>query len=369
MAGRCELCDGKIVNGRCVDCGMDYTRRKNRYHLNENCDDYDRNARKINDAYEDTLREKDEPQKDKKKKEKTTLNGKVSAKPNTRRKDEWDFEKAFSEQKVNAQKAPKGNTGKKSSSKVQVLVSVLVVIFVLSGLIGQLREEAVSVPEYEENEDVTIAPEYDEDLPEFPETGYLADFELWAYGCYIAGVDIPAGTYTFTNMEEDTLADIMIEQTEYGLSGEYYLEGNESVEDIPLYKGARLWIDAGSIIECECEDAQIYDLYGWDGDEGTYVAVSAKEEEEIEYIVGEDIAPGRYTVRYVGEGTSVLSIRTATDTFDEYFSLSCEKYSPESVQYQGLVLEEGDYVYIQQYGSDEAMAEFIPQTEPAQGYF
>ena len=99
MAVRCELCDGKIVNGRCVDCGMDYTRRKNRYHLNENCDDYDRNARKINDAYEDTLRGKNEPQKDKKKKEKAKLNGKASAKPNTQRKDEWAFERAFSEKK------------------------------------------------------------------------------------------------------------------------------------------------------------------------------------------------------------------------------------------------------------------------------
>ena len=47
MAGTCELCGGKIVNGRCTECGMDYSRMKNRYHLNENCSDYDLNAREI----------------------------------------------------------------------------------------------------------------------------------------------------------------------------------------------------------------------------------------------------------------------------------------------------------------------------------
>ena len=31
---RCELCDGRIVNNRCQDCGMDYSRRKIRYQLN-----------------------------------------------------------------------------------------------------------------------------------------------------------------------------------------------------------------------------------------------------------------------------------------------------------------------------------------------
>ena len=26
---RCLLCEGRIVNGRCEDCGMNYNRRKN----------------------------------------------------------------------------------------------------------------------------------------------------------------------------------------------------------------------------------------------------------------------------------------------------------------------------------------------------
>ena len=372
MAGRCELCDGKIVNGRCVDCGMDYTRRKNRYHLNENCDDYDRNARKINDAYEDTLRGKNEPQKDKKKKEKTILNGKASAKPNTQRKDEWAFERAFSEKKANAQKAQDKSTGKKSSAKggkLATVVMVISVISVLAGFIGELLEDSSDSTEYVYSEDVNIAPEYDEDLPEMPETDYTVGFEILSYGSYIAGVDIPAGTYTFTNMEEDTSAAVMIDQPEYGLYGDYYLDEKESVEGIRLYDGGRLRIDAGAVIYCDCTDAQNDTMHAWEGDSGAYVAVSAEEEEETEYIVGEDIAPGRYTVRYEGEGTSVLSIRTQTGTFDEYFSLTCAKYSPESTQYMGLVLKEGDIVYIQKYGSDEAMAEFMPLTKPLDGYY
>ena len=35
MKNRCQLCGGKIVNGKCSDCGMDYTRRREEYRLNE----------------------------------------------------------------------------------------------------------------------------------------------------------------------------------------------------------------------------------------------------------------------------------------------------------------------------------------------
>ena len=36
METRCQLCGGKIREGRCSDCGMDYTRRTADYRLNEN---------------------------------------------------------------------------------------------------------------------------------------------------------------------------------------------------------------------------------------------------------------------------------------------------------------------------------------------
>lgn len=372
MAGKCELCDGKIVNGRCVECGMDYTRRKNRYHLNENCDDYDWNARKINDAFEDSLRGKNEAPGGNKKKEKTRLNARASAKPNTQRKDEWSFEKISSGRKDNAQKTPVRSTGKKSSAKGGKLATVVMVISVISvfaGFIGELLEDSSDSTEYVYSEDITTAPEYDENLPEMPETGFDAGFELLSYGCYIAGVDIPAGTYTFTNMEEETSAAVTINQPEYDLYGNYYLDAKESVEGIRMYDGGKLQIDGGAMIHCDCINAQSDTMHAWEGDTGTYVVVSAKEDEETAYTVGEDIAPGRYTVRYEGEGTSVLSIWTQAETLDEYFSLSSAKYSPESTQYMGLVLNEGDTVYIKKYGSDEAMAEFMPLTKPLDGYF
>ena len=372
MAGRCELCDGKIVNGRCVECGMDYTRRQNRYHLNENCDDYDRNARKINDAYEETLRGKDEPQKDKKKKDKTTLNGKASAKPNTQRKDEWAFEKAFPEKKANSRKSPDKNTGKKVSSRVQMAVVLIIGVLLLVGLIGELWENssvnrADSVTVY--SEIVNEQPVYGENLPIMPETGNSVGFDLTAYGCYIAGVDIPAGTYAFINTEDDTIANVSIDQPEYGLYEAYYLDDGECIENVRLYDGAMLQIDAGSVINCVSDNAQTDSMHSWEGKMGEYVVFAAEEGEEFLYTVGEDIAPGRYTVRYQGKGTSVLGIRTETGSFEEYMTLSCEKYSPESTQYLGLVLEDGNEIYIEQYGSDEAWAEFMPLTYPVEGYF
>lgn len=35
MKNRCQLCGGRIAKGKCTDCGMDYTRRKEEYRLNE----------------------------------------------------------------------------------------------------------------------------------------------------------------------------------------------------------------------------------------------------------------------------------------------------------------------------------------------
>ena len=126
------------------------------------------------------------------------------------------------------------------------------------------------------SEDINTAPEYDENLPEMPETGFDAGFELLSYGCYIAGVDIPAGTYTFTNMEEDTSAAVMIDQPEYGLYENYYLDDKESVEGIRLYDCGRLRIDAGALIYCDCTDAQNYTRHAWEGESCAYVAVSAE---------------------------------------------------------------------------------------------
>lgn len=368
MAGRCELCDGKIVNGRCVECGMDYTRRKNRYHLNENCDDYDRNARKINDAYEETLRGKNEAWNGKK--DKTRLNARASAKPNVQKKDSRKEQTVFAEESKKRQKPIKSDVGKKSASMVQVISVVVAVAAILFGVLGELWEEATDSsvsPEDAYAEAINEQPIYDDSLPEMPETGESVDFDLISYGCYIAGVDIPAGTYAFTNTEDDTSAYVSIDQPEYGLYETYYLDSGEYIESVRLYDGAMLRIDAGSVINCMSDNAQTDSMHDWEGELGEYVVFTAEEGEEFLYTVGEDIAPGRYTVRYQGEGTSVLGIRTETDSFDEYMSLSCAKYSPESTLYLGMVLEEGDQIYIEQYGSDEAWAEFMPQTESA-GY-
>lgn len=367
MAGRCELCDGKIVNGRCVECGMDYTRRKNRYHLNENCDDYDRNARKINDIYEETLRGKNEEPSGNKK-EKTRLNARASAKPNVQRRDSGNGQSFFGEKNTNRQKTPNSTAGRKPAAKGKKLIIAIAVFSVLFSLLGELWEDYSDsryspFTDYSEAE-VYEPPVYDDSLPEMPKTGYEAGFELYVYGCYIAGVDIPAGTYTLTNEGEDFSAGIHIMQPQYNLYEDYYLDEGETAEGIRLYDGAMLRIDEFSKIYCVCQDAQTDAMHGWEADVGSYVAFTAEEEEATEYIVGEDIAPGRYTVRYEGDGTSVLSIRTETERYDEYFALSCEKYSPESAQYLGLVLQEGDHVYIQRYGSDESMAEFVPQTDP-----
>lgn len=365
MAGKCELCDGKVVNGRCVDCGMDYTRRKNRYHLNENCDDYDLNARKINDAYEATLRAKDETQKEKKKKEKPRINARASAKPNVQKKDPWNVRTLDAGERT-AQQKPRKTMGGKTTGSRKISPIILIVALFFISLLGSLWEEYNDhrvESEYVYDDDVYEEPVYAEDLPDLPETGHSVDFDLSVYGCYIAGVDIPAGTYAFTGIGDEYSASIVVYQPQYDLYESYYLDNGEYVENVRLYDGARLRLCAGAAINCMSDNAQTDDMYGWDGAEGVYAVLAAEEDEELIYMVGEDISPGRYTVCYEGEGTSVLGVDVQSGHYLEYVSLSSAEYSPESAQYQGMVLETGDEICIRKYGSDDAFAEFVPQTE------
>lgn len=377
MAGRCELCNGKVVNERCVECGMDYSRMKKRYYLNENCSDYDQNARKINTSYENSLRGKGESSGNKKK-EKTRLNAKASVKPNVAKK--WTPQtfsgttaksgKSFVETVASVSKTAKSAKKKLSwGKKIIIIIAVLAavaepVLSVVGDILDDLFSSSSVTPVYSEIEETPVYDDEDTiEMPEMPETGDSVDFDLPVYGCYVAGVDIPVGTYAFTNTDGEYSVSLLLQYPETQDSQNIYLDAGEYVEGICLYEGTILHANSYFSINCMSDNAQTEEMHDWEGDTGEYVVLTAEDDEEVTYTVGEDIVPGRYTARYIGDAPSVYGINVEGDDYWDYLSLSSAVYDAERAQYAGLILEEGDIVHIQRFGTEEASVELVPQTE------
>lgn len=373
MAGTCELCGGKIVNGRCTDCGMDYSRMKNRYHLNENCSDYDLNAREINTGYEKSLKGKGEHSSGAKK-EKTVLNGKASVQPNVARprqekKKRQDVQTPLQTSwEQTRKKAAPAMAGKKSGKGKTIAIVITVAAMLLGSADGILESifdrDSSYEPEYSESvyEDILN----DSDLPTLDEDGDSVDFGLTQYGSYLVGVDIPEGTYVLTNMDKEYSASLYVENAEYDISDSYYIDPGSYEDEVNLYDGTIVYMNRAGEINCMSDNARVAGLHGWTGDVGsTIVTFPTEEDDEEVYTVGKDIEPGRYTVSYDGSGTSVISVDVRSSQRTSYLSLSDPQYNAEEAQFVGLVLEEGTQLEIQRFGSDYVEVTFTPMEADA----
>ena len=374
MAGTCELCGGKIVNGRCTECGMDYSRMKNRYHLNENCSDYDLNAREINTGYEKSLKGKGERPSGAKK-EKTVLNGKASVKPNIARpqrepkkpqdsripvQSSWEQTKRTTVSSATGKKSGKGKT-------IAIVITVAAMLIgSADGILESIFDDHSSSYEPTYSDSVHENDLNDRELPTLAEDGDSVDFSLICYGSYLVGVDIPEGTYVLTNMDKEYSASLYVENAEYDISDSYYIDAGSYEEGVNLYDGSIVYMNRAGEVNCMSDNAQVDDMHAWDGENGSdTVTFPTEEENEEVYTVGVDIDPGRYIMSYDGSGTSVISVHVKSDERTNYLSLSDPEYDADESQYVGLILEEGTELEIQRFGSDYVEVTFRPMEADA----
>ena len=376
MAGTCELCGGKIVNGRCTECGMDYSRMKNRYHLNENCSDYDLDAREINTGYEKSLKSKGERPSGAKK-EKAILNGKASVKPNVSRpqrepKKPLDSRIPTQSSWEQTKRTTVSSTAGKKSGKGKSITTWIVVICTLIGVFGSILEsifddESSSYePTYSDSVYEDILNDDDKEVPTLAKDGDSVDFSLTGYGEYLVGVDIPEGTYVLTNMDKEYSASLYVENAEYDISDSYYIDAGSYEDEVDLYDGTIVYMNRAGVVNCMSDNAQVDAMHAWDGENGSDTVTFPMEEENEEvYTVGVDIDPGRYTMSYDGSGTSVISVHVKSDERTNYLSLSDPEYDADESQYVGLILEEGTELEIQRFGSDYVEVTFTPMAADA----
>ncbi|MGI6010210.1 MAG: hypothetical protein ACOX8H_01760 [Ruminococcus sp.] len=370
---RCELCDGRIVNNRCQDCGMDYSRRQKRYDLN-------------------TTRTTNETEAAKKKEQ-------------TNRKTEQSHSQAQSRQNQNQRKKVKTSYQKqrryysknfgreKRRSKFGAVAAVVIIILAVLGVFQSIfteqkeREtwndsagEDLSFFEADTNvldeiEDYNYTPyedeytydysEEEEQEPVMPEEGEEFSVELTP-GRYVGGQQIPAGTYKISliSNSDDLVGTVQVEdeknniyESEFMASDAEY--GVSAVEGLQIFEGGVVSVSTGLKVLAETENAQMDTM-----EEGT--ANPLTESFDLKFgetlKVGTDIPAGVYDVEAVS-GVGTLEITGKEDMYEYYNAvvLAGPGLGPEySEGYCNLFLEEGRIVAAADYSMEDFQVRMVP---------
>lgn len=241
METRCQLCGGKIREGRCSDCGMDYTRRTADYRLNEN---------RVPDTGTETRQKTAEPQENA-----AAGNGKKNS---ATLADSW--QKAARKRAETYTSAVQGGRPYRNKNKGLFLVLAvtlgLILVLVPLGILGAREKEesqawttSVNVEQTEvEVLDNTLYSEIGR-IPESDQEGMAWELEP---GEYLIGEDLPEGCYQVATAEEEGTSRLALEDKENGLYLRKYIIGSEStsqkagthqLNNLRLYQGARLKIE------------------------------------------------------------------------------------------------------------------------------
>jgi hypothetical protein len=379
---RCGLCEGRIVNGRCQDCGMNYRKMDGRLYLNE---------RRPDEGHvilnEDRTQGKDSIQ----------LNQtRVQPRPGT----EYRQEKPNG----NIRSAASKNTGETSgrrtsvwenwnmngSKKIQLVICAIVIVVSLGAAIfmensdsgysettPELSDESVygydnvyeydsdDAPDFWDGEDWTgenDAPQrdiYEEVKRPLSVTGEKFETTLTA-GQYVVGKQIPEGTYRASG--DTPNADYMsLSDSENFIYTTWFFpdyktaEGTYEIEDIRLYEGAVLTVVGQANVTVASENAQTDNI-------PEPKANPLKDEVTVslaEQTAGKDFAAGTYDA-YILSGSGNLVVLDAeghitSSCYLEYDTI----YNTES--FKNIELDKGSRIYIEQYGltQDEQECEIV----------
>ena len=375
MARRCVICEGRIVTGRCQDCGMDYSRMaEHKYRLNEDCGSYSSEVREQKKDYERTLLGKEEK-----------AAGRNGGKTGQRADASGNRQAGRpSGSNGNGTKKPpagygraqmkNGETGRRPVSVIKWVVAVWAVLGILSGIVtefpdlfsgfGKKAEQAADWLDENTGIEVGIGDDPEEDMDfeaseneaatteglyEFVKSEMPADGTAWSVfltaGYYTVGETIPQGTYQVRVSEGK--GSLHVEDEDNAIWYYSWLEPGNEVEDLRLYPGARVTVEDGCELEFEAENARPEALK-------PYAADPSLEDVEVfageAYLVGTDIAPGRYDVQYVPDGdTGIADLRVETKDGDlrMIFLSDCGPDEGYRDVFHNLTLAEGETVVLE----------------------
>ena len=297
---KCSLCGGRVINGRCEECGMPippehtYTLRGESAHYHRvNGEDVLHRVRPTGsrpkvDGYDEEERTAHVHE--------SGSDRHAAPRPAVRT--------ARVEHHIEAP------SRRRRSANVAWLIIVVALFLILPMLQVLLQREIGSsvsepVPEFSEEQAIEAdSNAYDDLRGTVPAAGADWDGDLTA-GLYTVGQDLPEGTYTIQCAEGNTSIDLHIVSDEYGveiyedLSTNGYDAIDSERDDVSLPAGTVLFLTGNGTLYFHSSNAQVDALPTETAPNplvGDAAYTLSDSDESLYLLVGEDIEPGVYDV-------------------------------------------------------------------------
>lgn len=320
---RCSLCEGRIADGRCQECGMYYRQIQGRYYLNEN-----------------------------------------------RNNGETGRQNKYSEK--NEEYSPKVTAG----TIIYFIVVLVIAGVTLLNRIGKDRYEeygefvesadepaSVDVTQLVEEavEEETDAEDiYEWVQAEIPEEGSEFGIDLTA-GRYVVGQHLPEEIYRLEASEDVSAMYLNLQDEENFIYYTWWMEDYVTeenlyeAEDIRLYNGAVLSVGGPGEVSLRTSNAQIDEMQEAEKNPLT---------EEIQVTsqtmtAGEDFPAGVYDAE-LRKGSGTLMVVDEQDIHDRYYFSMGVDYGQV---FRNLVLSPGTQVYQEDYKEGETVLKLVPSKE------
>lgn len=297
---KCSLCGGRVVNGRCEECGMPippehtYTLRGESAHYHRvNGEDVLHRVRPTGnrpkvDGYDEEERTAHVHE--------SGSDRHAAPRPTVRT--------ARVEHHI---EAPSRRSRSANVAWLIIVVALFLILPMLQLLLQREIGSSVSEPVPEFSEEQAIEADsnaYDDLRGTVPAAGADWDGDLTA-GLYTVGQDLPEGTYTIQCAESNTSIDLHIVSDEYGveiyedLSSNGYDAIDSERDDVPLPAGTVLFLTGNGTLYFHSSNAQIDALPTETAPNpvvGDAAYTLSDSDESLYLLVGEDIEPGVYDV-------------------------------------------------------------------------
>lgn len=297
---KCSLCGGRVINGRCEECGMPippehtYTLRGESAHYHRvNGEDVLHRVRPTGsrpkvDGYDEEERTAHVHE--------SGSDRHAAPRPAVRT--------ARVEHHI---EAPSRRSRSANVAWLIIVVALFLILPMLQVLLQREIGSSVSEPVPEFSEEQAIEADsnaYDDLRGTVPAAGADWDGDLTA-GLYTVGQDLPEGTYTIQCAESNTSIDLHIVSDEYGveiyedLSANGYDAIDSERDDVSLPAGTVLFLSGNGTLYFHSSNAQVDALPTETAPNplvGDAAYTLSDSDESLYLLVGEDIEPGVYDV-------------------------------------------------------------------------
>lgn len=389
MKRECSLCGGKLLNGVCMECGMDNRKSDDMYKDRLNKADCDQKGMShIHEAgktvqyqipalnrNKESAATKRGPEQGAKRTKEPQQNVK-----NLRRYNPADTTAAYSQR---ARRSQPDSTSKSKGSLFAVLMIAALFLFIVITAIGRNSYSFNTVENISQGLDFFQDDYYNDDYDydydydpyahigdELNEEGGLWKDSLSA-GMYIVGVDLPEGEYTVSGQQGSSLR-IHDQNHKLFVSENFGKEEYEvdMAEGVKLFDGALVWVDGMNPVVFETRNGQIEDMRAR---QENPVKDTARVTDSA--TAGVDFPAGTYDVMAVGDGFGIFEFQVekeilAEDTYQYEIPVTVmmeanpsEEYPAYCPVFKNVVLPEGTVVHANDFTVQLVPSEGVTTTE------